>query len=114
MLRALPILFRLMDSDFKACFPWCLPVVYMRDARHERPFVRSATAPSAPRGAADVLRTRSEGRRRFARVPHSPEPSGGVGYKTTMGMGQTRRLERPWTTARTAAVDVGAPASYGP
>jgi CRISPR-associated endoribonuclease Cas6 len=38
----------------------------------------------------------------------------GVGYKTTMGMGQTRRLERPWTTARTTAVDAGVSVSYGP
>ena len=35
----------------------------------------------------------------------------GVGYKTTMGMGQTRRLERPWTTARTAAADARVSAS---
>jgi CRISPR-associated endoribonuclease Cas6 len=35
----------------------------------------------------------------------------GVGYKTTMGMGQTRRLEHPWTTARTAAVDTRASVS---
>jgi CRISPR-associated endoribonuclease Cas6 len=38
----------------------------------------------------------------------------GVGYKTTMGMGQTRRLERPWTAARTAAADAEVPVSYGP
>jgi CRISPR-associated endoribonuclease Cas6 len=37
----------------------------------------------------------------------------GVGYKTTMGMGQTRWLARPWTTARTTAVDAGIPVSYG-
>jgi len=37
----------------------------------------------------------------------------GVGYKTTMGMGQTRRLERPWTTAWTATADARTSASYG-
>jgi CRISPR-associated endoribonuclease Cas6 len=38
----------------------------------------------------------------------------GVGYKTTMGMGQTRRLARPWTTAPTTAIDAEVPVSYGP
>ena len=38
----------------------------------------------------------------------------GVGYKTTMGMGQTRRLERPWPTARVATANAGTSTSYGP
>jgi hypothetical protein len=41
-----------------------------------------------------VLRTRSEGHRRFARVPHSPKPSGGVGQAAVLELAVREHAKR--------------------